>query len=74
MLYFAIDVSGRKEALKQALESVKELPDNTSDLNVLDRLLCLVTQAATHLKSVTRFLPESDLSSFEIKEKFTPTQ
>lgn len=69
---FVIDITGRKEAIKQALENIQELSDNTSDLNVLDRVLCLLTQAVTSLKSVTQSLPESEVSSYEVKEKFAP--
>ena len=56
------------------MESINELCDQTSDSNVLEHVLCLLTQASTALKTVNQSLPEKELCSFEVKEGFAASQ
>ncbi|XP_065897260.1 uncharacterized protein [Dysidea avara] len=68
------DINGRKEAVRKMLEAISESCDQTCDSNVLERVLCLLTQASAALKAVTQSLPENELCNFEVKEKFAPAQ
>ena len=56
------------------LETISESCDQTCDSNVLECVLCLLTQASAALKAVTQSLPENELCNFEVKEKFAPAQ
>ena len=60
----------------QMLETIKTMSDNTNDSDLLDHVLCLLTQASAALKTVKQSLPENEkeLSSFEVKETFAPAQ
>ena len=60
----------------QMLEAIKTMSDNSNDSDLLDRILCLLTQASAALKTDEQSLPENEkeLSSFEVKETFAPAQ
>ncbi len=68
------DITGRKQAIDSYLQEVKSYTDETEDADVLDRVLSLLTQASAALKSVCHKTTHETLRSFEVRDKFVPTQ
>ena len=60
--------------MENYLQEIHKSVEETSDPNVLDRVISLMSQASAALRSVSANPDESHLGSFEIKERFAPTK
>ena len=67
------DITGRKAAVEKYLQELQTSVEETGDPEVLDWVLSLLIQASAALKAVST-TPERNTNSFEVKERFAPTQ
>ena len=67
------DLTGRKQAIDSCLQEVKSYVEETEDVDTLDRVFSLLTQASAALKCDCHETTETP-QSFEVRESFAPTQ
>ena len=67
----ATDLSAQKNSVKEYLHQVQQGLESVQDPETLKRVLSLVMQAASSLKSVSN---SDDVLPFTVKERFSPAQ
>lgn len=71
--YYFIDVTGKKKAIHNLLDDIRDNIDCLDDPNILERVLALLTQASVGIKAAVP-APVDSLKEFEKKDYFAPTQ